>query len=319
MMVDAVIATEVSQILEELDFPSSELILSDGFANLVVLTPSHVVRLNEGRFPEAFAHEARVLTQLPQNIPHPVAVASGHREAGGEYLVLERLPGANLETVWPTLVLAQQCHVISELAGLVHQLHTLPLADWMTNPWVEDTLANRRWRDAYHALPALSAHLVASAIAARPDLHRLLTETAQFIDERLQACDDEPQCFAHTDLHFRNVIVADGQITGLIDFEGSRLGPRDVELDMLIRSLTSPEGTPNGRYGDVVATFRSVYPALFAHPGLIERLEVYEALWNLVQIHHWQPGDRWMADPAEPLRRLLKGEFAAHIHRLLGD
>lgn len=319
MIMDPVIVTEVRQILKAHAILSSELTLSAGFANLVVLTPSHVVRLNEGRFAQAFAYEARVLAQLPQYIPHPVAIASGHRETGGEYLILERLPGANLEMVWPTLAPAEQRHVISELASIVHQLHTLPLADWMTNPWVEDTVANRRWRDAYHAPPAMSAHLVESAIAARPDLHRVLTDIACFIEERIAACVDEPQCFVHTDLHFRNVIVADGQVTGLIDFEGSRLGSPDVELDMLIRFLTSYAGTVIGRYGDVVATFRSVYPTLFAHPWLIERLEVYEGLWNLVQLHHWRPGDRWMSDPAEPLRQLLKGEFAARVNAFLDD
>ncbi len=318
-IMDSVIATEIRHILEKHELPASEFTMSDGFANLVVLTPTHVVRLNEGRFPQAFAHEARVLARLPQDIPHPVAVASGHRDMGGEYLVLERLPGANLETVWETMTRVQQRHVISHLASIMEQVHALAPADWMRNPWVEDTLTNKRWRDAYHAPPSMAMDLVESAMTVRPDVHRLLAQICHFIGKRLSAWGHEPIRFVHIDLHFRNVIVADGHISGVIDFEGSRLAPIDVELDMLIRSLGSQTQRSDARYGDVIPTVRSAYPALFAHPSLIDRLEVYEALWNLVQLHHWRPRDRWMKDPAESLSRLLNGAFATHLSGLLGD
>jgi aminoglycoside phosphotransferase (APT) family kinase protein len=317
LIVDPRIKGEVRGILGDYGLPGEALTLSDGFANLVVLTPDHVVRLNEGRFPDAFRHEARVLAKLPGDIPHPVAVAHGPRAAGGEYLILERLPGDNLRAVWPALSPADRHRIVEDLAGLARRLHALPAADWMRNPWVDEVLALRRWGDAYHARPQVSALLIESARSARPDLRDALAETSRFIDERLHAFDCESTAFVHTDLHFRNVIVANGQITGLIDFEGSRTGPPDVELDMLLRTLAPPGEGQMSAYAGAIGTFRSAYPGLFGHPLLIDRLEVYEALWHLVQLHHWKPGDRWTDDPAVSLGEVLQGTFAARLRQVL--
>jgi aminoglycoside phosphotransferase (APT) family kinase protein len=128
------LAGEVRGILERHSLPTANLAVSDGFANLVVLTAGHVVRLNEGRFPDAFRHEARVLSELPGEIPHPVAVAHGQRLSGGEYLVLERLPGDNLQAVWPALNREDRRRIVEDLASLTRRLHALPEADWMRNP-----------------------------------------------------------------------------------------------------------------------------------------------------------------------------------------
>lgn len=316
---DADTPKEVRMILEEHGLPHNDISLSDGFANLVVLTPFHVVRLNEGRFPQAFEYEARVLEQLPSSIPHPAVTAYGGRKPGGEYLILERLSGANLETAWPTLPRSERYGIVGELAGIVGQVHALPAADWMRNPWVDDALESKRWKDVYHAPPELHPHLIESAVILRPDLQPLLHSALGFITNRMHTFDHEADVFIHTDLHFRNVIVHAGQVTGLVDFEGSRLGRRDVELDMLFRSIAPGDESPESHYPGTVAVFRNVYPGLFSNPHLVTRLEVYEALWHLVQLHHWKPGDSWTSDPGEALTRLISGRFHERISRLLDE
>jgi aminoglycoside phosphotransferase (APT) family kinase protein len=124
----------------------------------------------------------------------------------------------------------------------------------------------------------------------------------------------------HTDLHFRNALVDNGRVSGLIDFEGFRLAPADVELDMLLRSIRWTLASPRAGSMDhemVPRWFSEEYPALFAHPRLIERLEVYEALWHLVQLHHWTSSAAWTRDPALALDRLLSGDFRCKSLALL--
>lgn len=312
-------SVEIHSLLEKHGLSSAELSEAEGFANRVVLTADHVVRLNTGRFPDAFRHEANVLHHLPSEIPHPGVVAFGTREAGGEYLILQRLPGENLERVWGAMSSSDRARVMRELAGITQCLHQLPAAEWMRNPWVEDVLATRRWKDAYHAPPSVFTYLVESAALERPDTAKLLEALSPFLTARLPVFDDEPDVFTHTDLHFRNVIVDSGHITGIVDFEGSRLGVRDAELDMLIRSVAPFGREPAARYSGAISTFRAVYPELFAHRHLISRLEVYEALWHLVQLHHWQPGDEWMGDPAEALHQLIDGDFAIRVREVLDE
>jgi aminoglycoside 2''-phosphotransferase len=311
------IAHEVRTIFGSHNLPATDITLAAGFANLVVLTPTHVLRLNDGRFPGAFGHEARVLSQLPDTIPHPVVAAHGEREQGGEYLVLERLPGTNLQDAWTDLDPEEQYRIGAGLGDIVRRIHALPVSDWMHNPWVEDVLVSRRWRDAYHAPPEVATELIESAGSMRPETHSLLARIGAFIAERSPAFASNPTAFIHTDLHFRNVVVADGRISGLIDFEGSRLGPADVELDMLSRTFQSGDEAARLSYINAMSGFRSAYPAIFETPNLVARLEVYEALWHLVQLHHWQPGHRWTTDPADSLELLLQGSFTAHLHQFL--
>jgi aminoglycoside phosphotransferase (APT) family kinase protein len=245
-------------------------------------------------------------------------VAHGPREGGGEYLILERLPGTSFDNAWPTLTSAERQRIATDLALIVCRLHALPVAGWMENPWVRDVLESHRWRDAYHAPFEVGPLLVQSAIDQRPDQRRLLDNVAEFLEHRSFAFGSTPECFIHTDLHLRNVLVDGNRISGLIDYEGSRLGAPDVELDMLLRSFRTGR-IDDDETGAWIAAFRRAYPDLFRVPNLIARLEAYEALWHLVQLHHWKPGDRWMSDPAASLADLLRGDFTARITRLLKD
>ncbi len=319
MTIDIDIRREVERVLSQHGLAMDGLTVSDGFANVVLLTERPVVRLNSGRFSGAFAHEANVLTRLPGNVPHPQPIAHGLRQAGGEYLILERLPGVNLDTAWSGMSEADRRMVALELGETIRALHALPVATWMANPWVANALEIGAWGDAYHAPPAHFRAMVESAVTSRPDLRSLLNNVARFIAERLAAFEPEPSVFTHTDLHFRNVILDGGHVTGLIDFEGSRLGPPDIELDMLLRSMTFQVHEDANRRSRILGPMAEVYPALFGRPDLTLRLEVQEAQWHLVQLHHWQPGQRWMDDPGELLRQLLDGAFRERTSALLED
>lgn len=310
---------EASTLLQAHGIDSSGLTLADGFANTVLLTPSHVIRLNEGRFPHAFAHEARVLAHLPESLPLPRVVAQGHRQPGGEYLILERLPGQNLELVWVALSAKDHREIGGQLGSHLRTLHELTPASWMENPWVEDVLAVGRWRDGYHMPPTTIPHAVASAREARPDLDELLNRVAGFVEDRSSVFARSVNGFVHTDVHLRNILTSGSSITGLIDFEGSRIGAIDRELDQLVRFMLNSEVPMETDYAPFIAGIRDTYPALLGHPDLIARLEIYESQWHLVQLHHWHPGATWTNDPALGLEAIVDGQFAARVERLLID
>lgn len=147
----------------------------------------------------------------------------------------------------------------------------------------------------------------------------VLNRVESFISARVDAFDGDRDVPVHADLHLGNVLVDEGRISGLIDFEGFRLAPADTELDMLLRSirwaLASPE-TGSMDYEMVPRCFAEHYPGLFAQPRLIERLEVYEGLWHLVQLH-WHPAGG-SSDPVGWLERLVRCEFRGSVTGLLG-
>ena len=139
-----------------------------GFANRVLMTATHVLRLNEGRFTGAFAFEAEVLDRLPAAVPHPRVAGYGQRAGGGEYLLLTRVPGRVLAEEITSVSAGEQRALLQELGRVVADLHATPGQPWMRSAWVAEALAGR-WENAYHAPPGTFLELVAAAKVARPD------------------------------------------------------------------------------------------------------------------------------------------------------
>lgn len=307
------IAAEVRAILAHHGLPHDRPLESvDGFANLVVVSGDLVVRLNTGRLVDAFAHEAEVLEHLPPTIPHARVLAHGQRDSGGEYLVVTRLPGAHAESRWASLTPAQRVYVGRDLGRALRVLHALPRQPWMANPWSDLAVAERRWRDAYHAPEEHARSLVASARGHVAGTDPLLDRIDALVaDLPLEPVED--QIFVHTDLHLRNVLVADDGTLSLVDFEGSRLGTRSMELDMLLRSAREYDQV------ELLTGLRETHPDLLQITGLVNRLVVAEAMWHLVQLHHWQPGQTWTKDPIIGLQRVLDGSFEADLLELGGQ
>ena len=319
MTIEKPASSEAESLLRQNGLPDHPIVLAGGFANEVWLTLDHVVRLNNGRFRDAFRHEAEVLRRLPSDIPHPKVVAHGLRIDGGEYLILERMAGTNLERAWSTLSRSDRATIVDKIGDVIQKLHTIEIAGWMRNPWVEDAIAHGNCRDAYHAPPEFYPTLIESASNEREDAGPVLTILDEFMASRMSAFGHERDVLVHADLHFRNVLVSNGHVTGLIDYEGCRPAPLDVELDMLLRSLSRDSESDTNMYPGVVGSLKRKYPALFAHPQLLDRLEVYEGLWHLVQLHHWRPGHIWTIDPIIALQRLLDGSFRERVGQVLEE
>jgi aminoglycoside phosphotransferase (APT) family kinase protein len=141
----------------------------------------------------------------------------------------------------------------------------------------------------------------------------LVDAVGAFIADRLDAFAGDRAALVHADVHFANLLWADGQITALLDFETARPAAPDLELDTLLRFVREPE-LYRGRdtrpwparrdLAGVPGWLAGAYPALFAHPRLPTRLAVYEALAQLVQLLNFRVGAR-PHDPPGHLKALL--------------
>lgn len=298
--------------------PADPLVSADGWSNQVLLAPHHVVRFGSGRFRDAFAHEAHTLALLPPEVPHAAVVAHG-KIGEREWLILERVAGDPLDLAWPRMTYDQRHAAITQLGEILHALHGVALPPGYANPWLEDALGEPgKPRDVYHLPPERTRWLL-EALRHDPGIDgRLLDEADAFIRARLDAFaagHARPPALVHADVHFANLLwdAATDRLSALLDFEGARPAPPDVELDTFLHFCRRPAGFRRGDAdrlllpGDLVGVpemLAGAYPALFAHPRLTDRLAVYEALWWLVQLQHFPRGGSG-PDPAGSLRALL--------------
>lgn len=282
-----------------------------GWSNAIWASETHVVRIASGRFPGSLSHEAAVLRALPE-VPCPRVVATGQVGAR-EWMIQTRLAGSNLMRLWPDLDLAERERAIRSLAQAMRAVHAAPLAPHLSEPpWRAAAL--RPGGDPAVALRVHPRHVrqLAEANRARGTApETLLAAATTFIEDRLTCFAGDAEVLTHGDLAFANAIW-DGGGAGLVDFESAAAAPLDRELDVLLRFLGAPEAfSPEGgqgsaeAYAPVVGWLREAYPELFAHPALMERLAVYDALWEMTQLMNY-PADH-PRDTAGRLEAILAG------------
>ena len=207
------------------------------------LRADHFVRVSEGTnvvfasnhlvlklFPPHWAHlaaaERAVLERLDGRLPvqTPRLHADGSLE-GWSYLIMNRLPGEELHTVWPTLRQDEKTRLVSDLGELVAAMHHVPTAD----------------------LPALDADwptYVGSRLQACVSRHREQGLGPGWLDQipaLLRAADplyppDYTQVIVTGDIHDYHLMVEQPsagigwRLCGLFDFDDARLGFREFDL-----------------------------------------------------------------------------------------
>jgi hypothetical protein len=93
----------------------------------------------------------------------------------------------------------------------------------------------------------------------------------------------------HGDAVFLNVLVHEGQITALLDFEWTRKGPRDLELVSLVRMLEDARTEHGSAIRPVLHWLQEDYPKLFESPDLDRRLWLYALAYTVRGVVFWPP------------------------------
>jgi hypothetical protein len=237
--------------------------------------------------------------------------------AFGEWLIENRVPGEDLSRTWSGLTELQREHAITALGLVLKELHAV---DAVACGLDEASFLQGDTLDCPHQLPAGRLLDLLARANQLPFVDQGVTKQAVDLVVGLAgALDDHPRNLIHGDLHFENVLC-DGPRLALIDFEWSRAGPPDLDLDVLLHSLADPALHVRGAdradlhrrdFDHVTLWLRQAYPELFAHPRLVDRLTVYRLAYDtraLLQDPPDRPPEQLSPHhPANRLRRLVEG------------
>ncbi|HEX4868635.1 MAG TPA: phosphotransferase [Acidimicrobiales bacterium] len=273
--------------------PRAPLARASSVTNEVWMTDTHVVRVNRGHN-NRLAREAAIAAVLPAAVGYPTIRAHGGR-AGEDWLVLDRVPGVPLAHCWPELTPLERHQAVSQLATRLRALH--------------DTTAPAGLPPV-HGTPQLLEvnveHPTASLLAAIEALARLdhvdpllAQEAAELVQGTATALDPfVSPTLVHGDLTFENVLWHEGEVTAVLDVEWARPGPRDIDLDIILRCCAYPQlhvapgfeaATRTEDYVDVPDWLREVYPRLFAYPRLAERLRIFAIAYEVRELLAFPP------------------------------
>nr|WP_281370344.1 phosphotransferase [Microbacterium pseudoresistens] len=181
--------------------------------------------------------------------------------AGDEFVLEAKHPFAVFPWIEGDVPEAMTAALAARLGALLARMHVLT-AGWIDRRVpVIDRVA--LLREAADSRPPLSG-----ADAWRERIGRFLEDHADELD-RLERLPTGP---LHHDLHRQNVLVADGEVTALLDFDELNRGPLIVDVARVLQyaALDTPDlGLPDGMDEAVLAGYEAVRPLSEAERELL--------------------------------------------------
>lgn len=235
-----------------IDTGQNNLVLDAG--ELIVRVPRHVGACRD------LERETKALAALAGRLPLAIPSVTVIALASGTFATHRKLPGT------PLLGLAgmsdAECQQLADrLAGFLRVLHTLP-ADTLGEP---DDAADPKaeWRSLLADVDENVLPLLPTDIAA----------TVRDRFEQFLVGDGRPfaKAIIHGDFGTGNILVDDGQVSGVIDFAGCAIGDPAYDFASLSAGLGD----------DFLALMRPSYPGI---DGMLERIRFYRSTFPLLDV-----------------------------------
>ncbi len=267
--------------------------LNGGQVNQVYrINQEYVLRI--GAREDAFQRlkgETELIQSLPDEIPVPEIYAFGEQD-DMVYQIQQFIPGQKLYAVWKDLPPVAQENIVAELATYLKILHSriAPHFGYI----YEDTQPYDSWTD-YLAdkLKRTLEEIDAYHLQMVPGFVEL---AAGYFGEHKHVLQDAVPALVHGDLSFTNILVNNGRISALLDFEYAMQAPKDYELRVMEDFCLYPndyteednEVFCTGDFASFLPLLRKHDPELFEAPHLRERMDLYHLEATLSSHVSWR-------------------------------
>jgi aminoglycoside phosphotransferase (APT) family kinase protein len=265
---------------------------------------------------DRLVREAELLAVLPDSVPGPAVLDYG-RDQLMSWILVKRVRAGSLWDAWASEPGAVLRSYVSQLAQIMRSLHS-----WQPPARVLARYAAAECPEAETDPVAIAASTLTPLSASQPGLLIEHPRAAAFTDQDVLdtiaarpaevaarvTISRDADVVLHGDCTPANVLVRDGCVVALLDFEWSRRGPRDIEVTLPAFSAWD-DGPP------MLPWLAESYPDLFDVPDFEQRQWSYRAGFALRGLIHWPA---YAPEPELPknhglwqLRHLAEAEIPA--------
>lgn len=303
-----------AQIRDEIpeDFDNSTF--ASGNSNDVWLAEHTVLRVCWRGDLERLVLEARLGEVLPVSIGYPKTLAWG-KSPELAWQIQERVDGKTLDSSWSMHSSKSLREHVSQIASLYRSLHEWDVPEHVrTLLQARDRRQQTDLRSQLLPLPVTHARRLLEQVSR---LEWFPTDLLDVVVLRLEhlstidpfRADQSSSPLVHGDVGPSNILVRDGRVASLLDFEWARQGPIDSELVIWLHLMRQAKLQSND-FPPVLEWLKEDYPELFASDDIIERLWLYQLAFVIHGIAIWPP------DSPEST---LVSDHHVHTLRLLVD
>jgi aminoglycoside phosphotransferase (APT) family kinase protein len=207
---------------------------------------SYILKINNPEWPLKQIRELKAMTLAEEKTSIPIQRSVANNQKDDKYpfsfLIFEKLPGIDLKaTIKQNLITKKELLSIVKKVGFhLGELHSINF-DFYGDFCLEQDNNSKKsnhhfwgkqftnWNDCFKAfcLDMLNWVDRTSFPNYRKPLEWKIYEIAESIEEP-----NETGCFVHSDIHPSNILVKNGQITGIIDFEWSYAGSPSFDFHL---------------------------------------------------------------------------------------
>jgi aminoglycoside phosphotransferase (APT) family kinase protein len=256
----------VRRVLEAAGLAQPETLqhVPEGIGTDVFLAGDAVVRLGTGSDAANFPRTVAVLEAARRTVAVPEVLFSDFslESFPVRVMVLSFVPGEPMSKLWPKLTDDDRVDLLGQVTQQLARLHRLDPAAvpgaGFASPW---------WSERVGRIERLLP-----MARARDDYPRDWVEhMAAYLDEHRDALvSAPPACVLHNDVNWGNVIVHDGRLAALIDFDDALSGPPEEDgWQLVYRSGECEPVVPLER-------LRELRGLGLGAPGMLERLKLSE-------------------------------------------
>jgi aminoglycoside phosphotransferase (APT) family kinase protein len=257
---------------------------------------------------ERLKRETALIQSLAHDIPVPHIHTLGQYE-DYVYQIQAFIEGKTLHQAWRTLSPAYKDNIAYELASYLKVLHTISFQElgvygtyqgydsWLK--YCEDRLCS-----ALEEIQTLNVQIPPST----------LQTIANYFERQKHVLQTANPVLVHRDLWLGNILVKDGRISAILDFEFAVQAPRDYELLLMEQFCLYPndfaedddEIYTTADFADFFRLLNKHYPELFAIPDLRKRLDLYHIVYSLRAYLSWRKAQTVDIDNVLPVQPLMK-------------
>lgn len=294
-------------------------VLSGGQVNAVFLVDGqHILRI--GARADAgprLEREASLLQNLAGRLPVAKVLAFG-QEHGFFYQVQQYLPGQKLYAVWKNLSAKVQEAIAAELAASLKILHSARFPDFGEGR--PDSQRYASWMDY---LTDNFQQTVAELHALKIQMVPGFVEMAvNYFDEHKHVLQDGVPTLVHSDMTLVNILVENGKVSAILDFEFAQQAPADYELLAIEAFCLYPndwaeedhEVFCTADFANFIPLLRKHYPELFELRNLRQRLDIYHVCAALSSYLEWRKAN---LSTIPPERMAAKEFYMGRITNIL--
>lgn len=299
----SVTSMQLSYILKSLHVNFDNLSLYQSSVRITdfLLDDTRLFRLSKQKMPEV---ENQNMAQSIIGIPK--IYRTGTFELENQmlyYALIDFIPGETLYDAIDKLDAKQAKNIGKEIAHFIKRLHMIENNSYDIGHYVPIIPTHlSTWRNGHELYVQFMKRKIKTIALASEEL--LLIETAFMqIDCLMSALDySSGPRFLHNDLHPKNIIIHEGNLSGVIDWECAQFGESDFELTHFMHWMHfSMNGSETFKI--IVDAIIEAYQLLFNVPYLYNRLLVYQLEHEIIQII-WNPSNR--VERLKKINALLK-------------